>query len=183
MKSILFLSTFLLSSLFSFGAVADTKNVVTLTRLNYKAEKLLHFDVVYEAQTCQIDTTKPFDSYYIDTKIQKRVEFSSDSHKYFGPRLKNAIRGPHQVMLEFEAFDEIQNQVGAKAEILVTVENRKGQCEAWAQITYRDQSYILKHIDIMMQKTFGIPTGVKWVRLKGESEAGPIDDCVAGTCQ
>lgn len=42
--------------------------------------------------------------------------------------------------------------------------------------------YIILHIDLMLKKTLGFPSGVEWVKWKGRSDRGSISDCVAGRC-
>lgn len=167
----------------SLVANADTKTVLTLTRVNYKNYKLLHYDIEFDSQTCSINTKRPFDVYYEDIRTGERMsDFSSDSEKYFGPRIDSKQVSAHEAVLNFKSLEEIQKATGTPARIVVKVQGASGRCTTEAWIGYADQSYILDHMDIKVTKTFGFPTGVEWLQLKGHDDRGPIVDCVVGSC-
>ncbi|MCC6138923.1 MAG: hypothetical protein IT287_09835 [Bdellovibrionaceae bacterium] len=166
-------------------SLAASSTVLTLQRLNYKSEKKLHYDVVYDDATCEIDLSSPFDVYYRDNTTGERLaEFSKDSAKYFGPKTQTAVWTRETVSLEFTAFDEIKKATNSEEkQILVSVfANAQGGCESKAEFVSASETYVLKNIDIQATKLLGVPVGVDWVLLTGETEIGPVSSCVVGSC-
>jgi hypothetical protein len=165
-------------------AEAKSVTVVQLQRTNYKPEKRLHYDLNYNPANCEIQRQKPFDAYYVDNDTGERIEkFSSDSVKYFGPKFDPSKVLPHEAELSFGAFEEIQESLGTHARLLFRIESVNGKCEAQAEVTYKNKRYQLLRIELEVKKILGFPSGVKWVRLKGKSERGPVVDCVTGGCE
>jgi len=172
-----------LALLLSLAPIAEASPLLTVQRVNYKPEKGLVYELVFNKETCQINVAAPFEVYYRDNRSKQRLpDFSSDSRDYFGPRLDAAKITPTQAALEFKAFDEIQKETGVRAEILARLDNSSGECLASAEITYGNQRYTLEHIDIKVTKFLGFPNGVEWVQLKGINAEGPVVDCVVGKC-
>lgn len=167
--------------LMASSAQADAVNVLQLQRVNYKPEKVLQYDLHVNAATCEIRRNSPFEVYYRDKTTGRRLpDFSGNSQEYFGPRAVNV--GANQAELQFEALDQIQKELEMRATLLMRSEKVDGKCVTTTEISYGNKRYELKEIFLKMKKTFGIPTGLDWVRLKGKSERGPIDDCVTGGC-
>ena len=172
-------------SLLPLSASAKSTTVVQLQRVNYKEEKRLVYDLNYDENTCEIRTKAPFDAYYRENSSGQRLEkFSSESTRYFGPRLEGARLTPSEVPLHFQALREIQDKLGIRAQILVRLEKDGERCVPSAEITYKNQRFTLEKIFIRMKKALGIPTGVEWVLVTGKREDGSaVKDCVAGDCE
>lgn len=164
---------------------AAAESALTVHRVNFKNTKLLHYDLNYDARKCVINPNQPFDVYYTDTASGARLsELSSDSQDYFGPRIKGPAQA-NQVELQFKAFDEIQKATNMRGQITVKLENVDGQCRPRTEIAYQSRvprRYELLHIDIKMKLTFGFPTGVSYVLLKGKENGAAVTDCVVGRC-
>lgn len=173
--------------LFAFPASAAAKSttVVQLQRVNYKEEKRLVYDLNYDPASCEIHKADPFGAYYRDNATGERLEkFSRESTRYFGPRLDGARISANEVPLHFQALAEIQDKLGLRAQILVRLVKDGERCLPSAEITYKNQRFTLEKIFIKMKKSFGIPTGVEWVLVKGKREDGSaVSDCVAGDCR
>lgn len=172
-------------ALTSAAASAESITILTLQRTNYKPEKQLVYDVMVDPTSCELSKQAPFDVYYVNNSTGERLpSFSADSREYFGPRVNPATTTAHQALLEFKAFDEIQNETGIPAQIAVTtVKDSSKGCGARAVISYSGKSYVLVHIDLAMKLTFGFPSGVDWVRLEGLDGSGDVRDCVIGACR
>ncbi len=171
--------------LLSSSSFAASQTVLTIQRVNYKAEKLLKYDVIYDQLTCAINTSKPFDVYYIEKATGQRLaDFSSDSADYFGPHLAANRTSSTGVLLQFKAFEEIKTQTGLRGEIVVTSERQGTNCVLASHVSYSNKKYILKHIDLAMKLTFGFPTGIKWVNLNGQDDQlQPVSECIVGSCR
>lgn len=165
-----------------FGAQAATTTVLQLQRTNYKPEKLLVYDLSYDASTCAINRKAPWDVYYRDNSTGQRLEqFSSDSARYFGPRA--AIRAADEISLSFLALEEIQKQLGERVSITARLDKIDGKCVVSSEISYRNQRFSLEKIFIKMKKTFGFPSGVESLLVTGKADDGaPVRNCVAGNC-
>lgn len=164
-------------------AHADSITVFSLQRLNYKPEKKLIYDINYDATTCELNLTTPFDVYYRDNTTGERLtEFSNDSAKYFGPRMQTSVWTAQSISVEFTALDEIKKATNSQASIIVTMRTENDICAPVAE--YRDgtENYVLKNIDIQVRKVLGFPVGVAWVHMTGESAFGLVSQCAVGTC-
>lgn len=166
-----------------FGAQAATTTVLQLQRTNYKPEKLLVYDLSYDASTCAISRKAPWDVYYRDNSTGQRLEqFSSDSARYFGP--KSSLRAAaDEISLSFLALEEFQKQLGERVSITASVDKIDGKCVVTSEISYRNQRFTLEKIFIKMKKTFGFPSGVESLIVTGKADDGSaVRDCVAGNC-
>jgi hypothetical protein len=166
-----------------FGAQAATTTVLRLQRTNYKPEKVLVYDLSYDASTCAINRKVTWDVYYRENSTGQRVEqFSNDSARYFGP--KSFMRpAAEEISLSFLALEEIQKQLGERVNITASLEKIDGKCVVTSEISYRNKRFSLEKIFIKMKKTFGFPSGVESLLVTGRADDGtPVRDCVAGTC-
>lgn len=174
------LAALLLSSPFT---QARTSPVLELQRVNYKPEKKLVYELDYNPSSCEINRERPFDVYYKDNATGEREpDFSKNSEKFFAPR--SVPVSARKVALEFKGFDEIEQAVGMRAELLVLLDKSEGKCAPHAEITYGKSRFTLERIELKVKKALlGIPNGVEWVQLKGRGEKGRVVDCVAGDCE
>lgn len=169
---------------FTFTASAETSTVLTLQRLNYKPEKKLIYDLNYNATTCEIELSNPFDVYYRDNNTGERLaEFSKDSQKYFGLKANASTWMTNAVSLEFKALDEIKKATQTDASIVVSIEKIGEQCVTTTEYSNGADKLEISNIDIQSKLTFGLPLGVDWVSLLSETTQGPVKICVLGDCQ
>jgi hypothetical protein len=164
-------------------SLGGSATVLQIYRVNFKPEKRLVYELNFNGD-CEITKSEPFDVYYRENKTGQRLEkFSNESQRYFGPQINSNDFKTYEIPLHFRALTDIQEKLGTRAQILVRIFKENGKCEASAEITYRNKRFTLKSINIKMEKTLGIPTGVAWVMVNGLKEDGsPYKDCVAGEC-
>lgn len=181
MKSLVLMAISLVASV---SMATQTQAIFTLKRVNYKPEKLLHYDLVFDAAKCAIDANNPFDVYYVDINTNERLtEFSSNSQQYFSPRLNEANLTKTTAELNFKALDEIRKISGSDQKIIASLYKDNSGCHAKAEIIGAGTSSVLEQIEIKMKLKFGLPMGVAWVLIHELVNNQPVDRCLTDKCE
>ncbi len=174
----------LFTVLYQLPVRADSSaTLFTLIRTNYKPEKVLHYDLVFDAKKCVINDGQPFDVYYVDAQTGERLtEFSSNSAQYFSPRLNEAHVTKTSAELNFKALDEVRKLTGIDAKIVGVITRTPSGCEVTAELHDGNSVSQLEEIVLKMKIKFGLPVGVQWVKVKVLNNGQAFERCLTDQC-
>lgn len=167
----------------SFANTISQSTLFSLERINYKPEKILHYDVSYDSNACLFTQKNPFDLYYVDRVSGERLsEFSSNSKQYFSPEILDSATGQSQIELNFKALEEIRSALNTDQKIFVILKQVEGQCLAEARIEGEGRSSQLLKIEMKMKIKFGLPVNTVWVQTTENYQGEVIKNCLTDAC-
>lgn len=169
-------------------AQLSKNNLFTLHRMNYKPEKTLYYDLVYDKGLCKIYKTAPLDVYYLeknsDNNKVERVEMSSASQEYFAPQILKQDMNGTILEFTFKSLEEATILEKQDRKVIVQIiKDNANNCRIENKVRLEGELYALKHIEIKAKVFLGIITGVDYVWAKlVDSKNVETKECLHGEC-
>jgi hypothetical protein len=184
MRQLLLIGVLLALSL-TTKAELTRSTLFTLNRINFKPEKTLHYDLLFDSESCTINQEKPLDIFYLfeEEVPPRREDMSPDSQKYFGAQWEQENLGERDMEFTTLTIQKFETIAEEDRKYMVEVFETDEGCEPVARIRYGDKLYQLVNISTKVKLFLGWPTGAKWVQLTVINEFGESETlCAAGKC-